>query len=341
MRAWRSKKGRDPKTGSWPIVFRRSEGFQDMPVELPCGQCVGCRLDKSRQWAARCVLESQLYKKNCFVTLTYNEANVPENQTLIKKDWQLFIKRVRKEFGVGIRYYMCGEYGEVCKICGLNKTQCKCEKYIPGLGRPHYHACLFNFDFEDKYPYKIVRLLSQQSMLIPGSLARLESSGLAGGGGVAPPCVFLYRSNKLEELWKKGYCTIGEVNFESAAYVARYCTKKFTHEDKEMVDSHYGERLPEYADMSRKPGIAMEWFKKYYNDISAVDQIILRYDKKIKTPKYYDEYMKKLDPKKLKEVKGCRKSKVNLEEQDWKRLRTKEKLKQIQFKKLKRSLENG
>lgn len=102
-----------------------------MPVSIPCGQCIGCRLEKSRQWAMRCVHEAQLHEAKCFITLTYDNHHLPRGGTLIKKHFQDFMKRLRKRFNGNIRYFHCGEYGEASK-------------------RPHYHALIFGTDFPDK-----------------------------------------------------------------------------------------------------------------------------------------------------------------------------------------------
>ncbi|QRV61936.1 putative VP4 [Microvirus sp.] len=99
---------------------------------VPCGQCVGCRLERSRQWAIRISQEASLYENNCFITLTYTDQYCPNSLDL--RHFQLFMKRLRKKFGSGIRFFHCGEYGD------LN-------------GRPHYHAALLNFDFPDKKLY--------------------------------------------------------------------------------------------------------------------------------------------------------------------------------------------
>lgn len=110
------------------MVFNPTAGFADLKVEVPCGQCIGCRLERSRQWAVRCMHEAQMYKENCFVTLTYRDAPV----SLDKRHFQLFMKRLRKFFrGERISYFHCGEYGGE-------------------LGRPHYHALLFGVDFPDR-----------------------------------------------------------------------------------------------------------------------------------------------------------------------------------------------
>lgn len=78
--------------------------------------------------------EAQLHKKNSFITLTYNDENIPEHHTLRHRDFALFAKRLRKKHD--IRYYMCGEYGDA-------------------TGRPHYHACIFGENFQnDRYEWK-------------------------------------------------------------------------------------------------------------------------------------------------------------------------------------------
>lgn len=103
---------------------------------VPCGHCLECVSRYSTEWTARCVLEASLYKKNCMITLTYDEASLPASGKLERSDYQKFLKRLRKKFSdIKIRYYGCGEYGSL-------------------KGRPHFHIILFNFDFDDKYFYK-------------------------------------------------------------------------------------------------------------------------------------------------------------------------------------------
>lgn len=117
-------------------AMRSSGGVQVLPADatlfnlrLPCGQCVGCRLERSRQWAMRCIHEASLHEHNCFVTLTYDDAHVPSDGGLNHRHFQLFMKRLRK-IRPNVRYYMCGEYGG-------------------NFGRPHFHAILFNCNFAD------------------------------------------------------------------------------------------------------------------------------------------------------------------------------------------------
>lgn len=105
--------------------------------EIPCGRCINCRLNRQREWALRCTLEAKRWPNNLFVTLTYDDAHLPiypysdDNVSeLRKRDLQLFIKRLRERLRidfdhVGLRYFACGEYGELSD-------------------RAHYHVILFN-----------------------------------------------------------------------------------------------------------------------------------------------------------------------------------------------------
>lgn len=215
---------------------------------LACGQCIGCRLERSRQWAMRCMHEASLYDENCFITLTYDDDHL-ESESLVYRDFQLFMKRLRKRFARrNIRFYMCGEYGE-------------------NLGRPHFHACLFNFSFSDKLYFKRV------------------------GSDV------LYTSSVLSEIWSKGFCLIGSVTFESAAYVARYCVARKTGSAAEAhytsVSAETGEvvvREPEFNHMSLRPGIGFPWLRKYWSDVYPRGSCIVR-GRSVKPPKFYDRVL--------------------------------------------------
>lgn len=254
---------------------------------LACGQCIGCRLERSRQWAIRCMHESRMHKRNAFITLTYDDANIPPGGTLEYRDFQLFMKRLRErerkksksawqESGIDNRqhekittyhigrygatphapmsFYMCGEYGE--------RTR-----------RPHYHACLFGYDFEDRKHWR-----------------------------TTPAKAKLYTSQLLNELWGKGHTTIGDVTFESAAYVARYIMKKITGPNAsasyEKMDPETGEIIkiePEFTHMSLKNPIGKRWLKKYATDAYPEGRIIIR-NQQSRTPRYYDREYKKMDP---------------------------------------------
>ena len=282
------------------IVFQERRWFNTVKtLSLPCGQCIGCRLERSRQWAMRCMHEAQLHENNCFITLTYDNTHLPSDGSLHYRDFQLFIKRLRKKFGnTRIRYYMAGEYGE-------------------NFGRPHFHACIFGHDFHDKKLWKR-----------------------------SPSGSMLYRSNDLEVLWPFGYSSIGDVNFESAAYVARYIMKKVTGKN---ADQHYtttdpetGEintRKPEFTKMSLKPGIGYDWYKQYTSDVYPHDYVVVR-GKKVKPPKYYDKNYKIQHPYEFDELLYTRQqsAKLHFADNTPERLLVKEQVTKAKLQLLKRNL---
>lgn len=292
----------NPKTGKYPVLFSPANFAALKPVTIPCGRCTGCRLERSRQWAIRLMHEAQLHTHSCFLTLTYRDENLPEGGSLELKDFQDFMKRLRKKFGPRIRFFHCGEYG-------------------PEFQRPHYHAIIYGLNFSDKTEWK-----TQNGYTI-------------------------HRSKTLEKLWPHGHSSIGEVTFESAAYVARYIMKKMTgskaEEHYETLDE-YGEYIqlkPEYITMSRRPGIASDWFKKYYRDVFPDDFVVLsRGDKTIKSkpPKYYDKMFDISCQDEFEDIKLSRKQKAlkHAENNTPDRLAVKAMVRDLKIKQLKRNYEN-
>ncbi len=159
-------------------------------IEVPCGRCIGCRLQKSKDWANRCLLELDYHESSYFVTLSYDNEHVHHSEfinddgvvtdilTCKKRDFQLFMKRLRKAFPEQfIRYFACTEYGET-------------------TARPHCHAILFGLKLDDLRPIKVTELGDT-----------------------------LYTSDTLASIWQNGIVSLGEVTWESCAYAARYVAK--------------------------------------------------------------------------------------------------------------------
>lgn len=237
------------QTDDGSVVFVE-RGSIRRELTLRCGQCIGCRIERSRQWAVRIMHESQLYDVSSFVTLTYDDSHFFPSLDYL--DFQKFMRRLRKRVGPA-RFFMCGEYGE-------------------RFQRPHFHAILFGVDFPDKAFFK----------------------DLPSGGR-------LYTSALLQELWPFGFSSIGDVTFESAAYVARYCVKKVTgsraERHYERVWEHTGEVVsvvPEFARMSLKPGIGFEWFRRFSSDVLVRDAVVV-HGVPGKVPRYYDKLMQDMD----------------------------------------------
>lgn len=202
-------------------------------------------------------MESQCWSENFFVTLTYDDVNLPVISdystgeymaaTLVPFDVSGFMKRLREYYRsehnhVGIRFYLGAEYGDTS-------------------ARPHYHLLVFNCPIFD-----------------------LEYYAKSPLGDV------YFNSQTFANLWQKGHVVIGELTSESAAYTARYCQKKATKDvDYDALGIH-----KEYTRMSNRPGIGYPYFEKYYEQIYAQDQIYLPNGHIITPPRFFDDKAAKL-----------------------------------------------
>lgn len=322
------------------VVFRSQETGSEpfRPVQLPCGGCLGCRIDRSREWAVRCMHEAESWPASCFITLTYNPECLPPYGSLQKREFQTFMKRLRKQCrGVGayevdgritypIRYFQCGEYGST-------------------LDRPHHHACLFNFDFEDK---ELMCVKEGTSLFRSELLEELWSKPIdAMEAGNYPMDLVFERSGKYYV--KKGFCTVGQVTFASAAYIARYCTKKVTGSSSQSAEHYtrYDEGLgewicvePEFATMSRRPGIGALWYEKYSDDLYRNG---FGHDRgqRVYPPRYYDSIKRGDDMEAYERIKNERRQRAVKRSADNvpARLRVREKVLASKVNLLKRSIE--
>lgn len=236
---------------------------------VPCGQCVGCRLERSRQWAIRISQEASLYDNNCFITLTYTDQYCPKSLDL--RHFQLFMKRLRKKYGNGIRFFHCGEYGD------LN-------------GRPHYHAALLNFDFPDKklyytnngfnyylseslsdlWPYGI-HLISDLTYDSAGYIARYVLKKVTGDAAAdaykykKPPYVTMSRRPGIGYPWIEKY-------LENVYNNDRIVVKGHESLPPRYYDSILKERYPEWLDAIKEQRCAR--FADDYNN--TLDRLTTR-----------------------------------------------------------------
>lgn len=237
-----------------------------------CGQCMGCRLDKSREWADRLTMESMMHEegKSLFITLTYDDEHLPAGRftrpTLVKEHAQKFMKDLRRwmDYHLNIkeiRFYLCGEYGS---------------KYL----RPHYHVILFGAVFPDMEKWFLNHMHQQ-----------------------------IYKSEILDGIWQRGITCIGSADWRSCAYTARYVTKKIKGEGAEDYYSIRG-ILPEFQLMSNREGIGLSYFESHYEEIYENDSIVLPpIDGKAhicKPPRYFDDKYKEINPLHLERVKAKR-----------------------------------
>lgn len=230
-------------------------------VMIPCGKCIGCRLDYSRQWADRMTLELVSAGKGIFVTLTYDDDHInvatdPDTgeavaYTLRKKDLSDFIKvlRSRKKFeDRRISFFASGEYG-------------------PKTLRPHMHAIIFGVGLDD-----------------------FSDLTLKGKNNLGQS---YYISEEFSTIWNKGFSLICDVSWQTCAYVSRYVQKKI---GKDLLDLS-PEMEPEFSLMSRRPGLGRRYLDENpdcldYVSISIGSDIEGR---KIQIPKYFYNQLKLTD----------------------------------------------
>lgn len=273
-------------------------------VQIPCGKCIGCRLEYSRQWANRCMLELQYHESAYFLTLTYNDGNLPlrwhvDDKTgeasrvasLVKRDWQLFMKRLRRAFpDQQLRFFMSGEYGE--------------QNF-----RPHFHAIIFGLKIPDLRFYK---KLDKYDYFTSSSIQKIWDFGAnLSHEPLDNPDQKVYNVDTgkwcVTPLTTRGLVIIGEVNWDTCAYTARYVMDKLKGPDANFYVEQGVE--PPFSLMSRRPGIG----RQYYDDhdcyeYSYINVATPQGGKKFQAPKYFDRLLESDDPERFAEIKQRRKA---------------------------------
>lgn len=268
------------------------------PVDLPCGKCIGCRMERSQAWAVRMMHEAQMHSENAFLTLTYDGEHLPRDCSVNKKHFQDFMKRYRKAIApVPIRFFHCGEYGE-------------------NRGRPHYHAAIFGHEFKDKELYKETR--TGNRLYTSKQLEELWGKGHCIIGDLT------YES--------AGY--IARYIFKKQT--GDNAQESYRWLDTETGEIH--DRQPEYVTMSRKPGIGQTWLQKFLSDVLPCDFVALPNGATAKVPDYYLKQFEKLDPKEYQKVKRKRayRARQKAGEKTYYRLVARETVKLAQLSQLKR-----
>lgn len=248
------------KTDDGQIVFVDTGG---RPLQLPCGRCIGCRIQRAEDWTVRLMHEAQMHEHSCFITLTYKDAPA----SLEYRDFQLFMKRLRFHYandytGEGIRFFCAGEYGSQ-------------------NWRPHFHALLFGIDFA-QMDAKVFKESGQFKLYESEALNALWPAGFSSVGRCDPASA-AYCAN---------YC-ISKVDGDKAqAHYTRI--DPFTGEILAL--------RPEFGRMSLKPGIGVPWYRKFANDLHNKDIAVLNDGRKKKVPRSYMKLLQDKDPLRYEEI---------------------------------------
>lgn len=256
-----------PDYWDYPLYVDKTD-VTHINMKIPCGKCLGCKLDYARRWTVRSTHEAYMndyYRNNCFLTLTFNNYSLGQRKNPLSVDklelsqWiKRLRERVRVEYGKTFRFLACGEYGALRK-------------------RPHYHVLVFGFNFPDKQ--------------IINNIKDLRPRKLSNG-----QMVYYYRSKFLEDNWKPcgaskgyGFSVIGDVSFETCAYVSRYILKKNTEEYNKG-------QAKEFLLTSRMPGLGYSYLEKYYKTIFNTGLIDFGDGRISDIPRYYVNKLETLDP---------------------------------------------
>lgn len=331
-----------PTTGG-RLIFPKPEHhylFNDYrTVTVPCGQCSGCRLKRSREWAARCVHEKQLHQFSAFITLTYDDKHLPPDRSFRYRDIQNFLKRLRRLASRNTNRSLLVEREWASPFINALSAKHHCNDLISELlggiaakpaitfylgaeygereGRPHYHILLFGAEFADRLYLKRT-----------------------------PSGEKIYVSRTLQQLWPLGFSSTANVTFESAAYVARYVMAKRTGDGNkthyEIIDPETAEihtKRKEFNTMSKRPALGSSWMRKYSSDIYTTGKMIMRGHAQY-PPRYYDKLYARIDQAGMENFKHGRymEALLHRDNQTDERLAVQEQVQAARTKTLKRGL---
>lgn len=253
-------------------------------IKVPCNKCWACQLRYSAEWATRIMLECKKYSHNWFITLTYNDEHLPiaeyaitpDGEKIEKNDYFLtgtLQKHDYEKFINSLRKYFERKGHKGIKVFCAGE-------YGETTHRPHMHMILMNAPLDINQFYG----------------THVDSNFKAH-----------WKSKEIEKIWQKGMIDIAEVEWSSAAYVARYCTKKISFESDKTLYAIQGKE-PEFVRMSK--GIGFDYFNDHIDEIYKNDEIIAKTVKgnvgSIKPPRAFDKKLEQINPELFKAIKESR-----------------------------------
>lgn len=266
-------------------TYNRRTNNRYLYEQIPCGHCWACKLNYASQWATRIMVECLNSQHNYFITFTYDDSNIPipsetqyNGQTFVNDgSWlgSLYPEDITK-FMNSLRKYF-----ERKRHTGIKYFYAG--EYGETTKRPHYHMILMNcpLDISQFYDFHI-----------------------------DPRGKMHWKSPEIEQYWKNGMIDIGEVEYASASYVARYCMKKISDDTDKQIYWKNGMH-PEFVRMSRRPGIGSNYFNENMETIYKNDRLYVKNFHgetiEVKPPKAWDKKFKELHPEKWFDIQRSRK----------------------------------
>lgn len=184
-------------------------------MHVPCQKCLPCKINKTSEWQMRILMELKTNPVASFVTLTYNNENLPKDRSLHKEELSAFNKAFRQDFDKPIKFFACGEYGDSPERLTYFGDDVEPEL----IKRPHYHSIMFGVDNSEKTRH-----------ILYDNWHKCDSYKFFG---------------------KNWFKTVGSVTPDSAAYVAGYCQKKLFGK---MAEEEYGAKQYPFQLQSKRIG---------------------------------------------------------------------------------------
>lgn len=292
--------GHSTETGKRKVVHSLPDpGIPFKEILRSCGQCAGCRYRRRMDWAIRLEHEAKLHPDAIFLTLTYDDENLPHGGSLFHDHISKFVRALRKKLKRDakaktsearpgcpkIRYFGVGEYGGE-------------------LGRPHYHLILFGWFPPDARLAYVKRNFSRYSP---------EFQAMFGREGIKH-----YSSEIIDSVWAKGIAHFSTVSAATMQYVTKFHIDKVTGDKAvDFYQSAIGDQVyslePEQARMSLKPGLGTGWIEKYWRDVYPRGHLITKNGVPFAPPKFYDRWLEKYKPEVFESVKAKRDERISFD----------------------------
>lgn len=275
--------------------------------QVGCGKCEVCRVEKSKQWTVKGYCESKMWKNATFLTLTYNNENLPEDRKLCRAHMQGFWKKLRyhlykntkKAAKIDLTIERSNlqelEQNKLEEMFGRRKNKkpirmINCGEYGPKTKRPHYHAVVWNFK--------------------PADMRRFSKDRRG---------YWLYTSAKINKIWGKGYVIIGNAETDTVAYVARYCTKKFNRTEEEQQRMKQ-KKQTEFIGASSLGFIGYYYWAKYKDKIKQAMGIFMKNKDHVMLAKIPNAMEKKWKEENPDEYDDYEQIKCIIGQENWKKI---------------------